>query len=62
MGRTKPTKGYTMARRIEYSEAQANEDAEQILRKVLKRQRFGYEVRDALSDALQKIVQRAASA
>lgn len=51
-----------MARRIEYSEAQANEDAEQILRKVFKRQRFGYEVRDALYGALQKIVKQAASA
>lgn len=34
------------------------EDAERILRRVLKRERFGYEVRNALADALQRIVAR----
>ena len=51
-----------MARRINYSEAQAQQDAEDILRRVMKRQRFGYDARDALAEALQRVVQRAAEA
>lgn len=51
-----------MERRIEYSEAQAQQAAEDILRRVMKRQRFGYDVRDALAEAMQRVVQRAAEA
>jgi Flp pilus assembly protein TadB len=50
-----------MTRRIDYSESKAREDAEDILRRVMKRQRFGYDVRDALAAALERIVQREAA-
>jgi len=36
----------------------ATEDAERILTNVLKRERFGYAVRNALAEALQRIVAR----
>lgn len=39
-------------------EYNGNEDAERILTNVLKRERFGYEVRNALAEALQRVVAR----
>lgn len=36
----------------------ANDDAERILTKVMKRQNFGYEVRDNLAQELERIVAR----
>lgn len=50
-----------MARKVEYKDEAAKQDAEAILRKVMKRQRFGYDVRDQLAEALQRIVQREAA-
>lgn len=50
-----------MPRKVEYKEETAKQDAEAILRKVMKRSRFGYDVRDQLAEALQRIVQREAA-
>lgn len=50
-----------MARRIDYSESKAREDAEDILRRVMKRRNFGSVVRDELAAALERIVQREAA-
>lgn len=50
-----------MVVRVDYSAAKAQQDAETILTRVMKRRNFSAQVRDELAEYLERIVQREAA-